>query len=75
MDFQRFAGLEETGEMDEETEEMMAMPRCGVKDMVGHGHRMKRYALQGKECTYLGMLLLLQRGQTCLLPLQAAAGG
>ena len=49
MQFQRFAGLEETGEMNEETKKMMAMPRCGVKDIVGHGAkaRKKRYALQG----------------------------
>ena len=59
LEFQRFAGLEETGEMDAETERMMSMPRCGVKDIVGHGAttRKKRYALQGsrwrvKDLTY-----------------------
>ena len=30
---QRFAGLPVTGEIDEETAEMMAKPRCGVKDI------------------------------------------
>ena len=50
MEFQRFAGLEQTGEMNEETEKMMAMPRCGVKDIVGHAARTrrKRFTLQGK---------------------------
>lgn len=48
MEFQRFAGLNVTGEMDEETERMMAQPRCGVKDIVGHGARAKRFALQGE---------------------------
>ncbi len=52
--FQRFAGLEETGELDEKTKEMMAMPRCGVKDVAvvdeqHHRRRKKRYALQGKD--------------------------
>ena len=31
---QRFAGLPVTGEIDEETAEMMAKPRCGVKDIL-----------------------------------------
>lgn len=59
QDFQRFAGLNQTGEMDNETVVMMNMPRCGVKDKVGHGleARRKRYTLQGsrwrvKELTY-----------------------
>ena len=33
-DFQAFAGLEQTGELDEETVKMMHTPRCGVKDFV-----------------------------------------
>merc|ERR1711963_770381 len=32
--FQAFAGLEQTGELDEETVKMMHTPRCGVKDFV-----------------------------------------
>ena len=57
MEFQQFAGLNTTGELDNETVKMMNMPRCGVKDKVGknmneeehHIHsRSKRYALQGK---------------------------
>ena len=31
-DFQRFAGLPVTGDMDGNTEKFMSMPRCGVKD-------------------------------------------
>ena len=56
MEFQQFAGLDQTGELDETTVKMMNMPRCGVKDKVGmnmnnhtHTRRAKRYALQGKE--------------------------
>ncbi|GAB6022882.1 S-methylmethionine permease mmp1 [Chamberlinius hualienensis] len=58
-EFQRFAGLNQTGSLDNETVVMMNTPRCGVKDKVGHGNnaRRKRYALQGsrwrsKELTY-----------------------
>ena len=49
-EFQAFANLTVTGELDAETVEMMGRPRCGVKDVVGHGSkREKRYALQGKS--------------------------
>lgn len=50
-DFQRFANLNETGILDNETIEMMNVPRCGVRDRVGHGDsaRRKRYALQGSK--------------------------
>ena len=52
MEFQAFAGLNQTGELDEKTVKMMNMPRCGVKDKVGmkmtEHHRSKRYTLQGK---------------------------
>ncbi|XP_003739756.1 matrix metalloproteinase-14 [Galendromus occidentalis] len=55
--FQRMAGVNVTGEIDDETAKMMNMPRCGVKDMVGNGFRAKRYVLQGtkwvnKDLTY-----------------------
>ena len=29
------AGLEATGDLDQETARMIAMPRCGVEDTVG----------------------------------------
>ena len=53
-DFQAFAGLDQTGELDDETVELMNTPRCGVSDVVGHGattkrRRRKRYALQGSR--------------------------
>nr|XP_046913387.1 matrix metalloproteinase-19-like isoform X2 [Dermatophagoides farinae] len=53
MEFQRFAGINESGILDEETIQMMNAPRCGNKDLVGHGEearrRRKRYALQGSK--------------------------
>ena len=59
MEFQAFAGLPQTGDLDEETVRWMNKPRCGVKDIVGKSSSMrkKRYALQGsrwkvKELTY-----------------------
>ncbi|KZC09460.1 Matrix metalloproteinase-14 [Dufourea novaeangliae] len=57
-EFQSFAGLNITGDFDAETYNLMALPRCGVKDKVGPGFgRSKRYALQGsrwrvKKLTY-----------------------
>ena len=50
-EFQSFAGLPQTGDLDSETVEMMNRPRCGVKDIVGHSSttRKKRYALQGSR--------------------------
>ena len=50
-EFQAFAGLPRTGDLDEKTVQLMNTPRCGVKDIVGKGlttRRKKRYALQGK---------------------------
>lgn len=52
IDFQAFAGLPQTGELTDETLEMMNMPRCGNRDIIGHGlntRRKKRYALQGSR--------------------------
>ncbi|XP_063224622.1 matrix metalloproteinase-14 isoform X3 [Bacillus rossius redtenbacheri] len=50
-EFQAFAGLNITGELDEDTAHTMSLPRCGVKDKVGYGAdaRTKRYALQGSR--------------------------
>ena len=55
-DFQAFAGLNETGELDPLTVELMGTPRCGVRDRgqderdrsVG-SRRKKRYVLQGSR--------------------------
>jgi len=51
MDFQSFAGIPITGELDSFTVQVMNMPRCGVKDKVGRGAhaRKKRFALQGSR--------------------------
>ena len=48
-EFQSFAGLPQTGDLDGNTVKLMNTPRCGVKDIVGKGltTRKKRYALQG----------------------------
>ena len=59
-DFQAFAGLNQTGDLDPITVELMETPRCGVRDIIGHGataRRKKRYVLQGsrwqvKQLTY-----------------------
>ncbi|XP_022903605.2 matrix metalloproteinase-14-like isoform X1 [Onthophagus taurus] len=50
-EFQSFAGLPVTGEINEETESVMKLPRCGVKDkfIFGSDTRFKRYALQGSR--------------------------
>ncbi|KAF5304494.1 hypothetical protein FQA39_LY09690 [Lamprigera yunnana] len=50
-EFQSFAGLDVTGELNDETLQTMSLPRCGVKDKVGSGSdsRSKRYALQGSR--------------------------
>jgi len=51
MEFQSFAGLAQTGNLDDETVRLMNTPRCGVKDIVGKGliTRKKRFALQGSR--------------------------
>ena len=44
IEFQSFAGLPQTGDLDEETVVMMNKPRCGVKDGEA-SNRKKRYVL------------------------------
>merc|ERR1712002_398052 len=50
-DFQAFAGLNVTGVLDADTITLMKTPRCGVRDIIGHGarSRRKRYVLQGSK--------------------------
>ncbi|XP_046637880.1 uncharacterized protein LOC124316155 isoform X3 [Daphnia pulicaria] len=59
-DFQSFAGLKKTGELDKETLELINKPRCGVADRIrpsSSSTRRKRFAIQGshwpkKQLTY-----------------------
>jgi len=46
--FQEFAGLEATGELDEQTLKLMRLPRCGVKDFTTSlPGNISRYEVQG----------------------------
>ena len=42
LDFQAFAGINQTGELDPLTVELMETPRCGVRDIIGHGATARR---------------------------------
>ncbi|XP_013774418.1 matrix metalloproteinase-2-like [Limulus polyphemus] len=46
---QRFAGIKETGELDEGTIALMKRRRCGMPDLIGSSERIKRYAIQGQK--------------------------
>ena len=46
-DFQSFAGINVTGQLDDETMKWMTKRRCGVKDSISV--RTKRFALQGSR--------------------------
>lgn len=53
-EFQAFAGLEQTGELDDVTVELMGTPRCGVRDLeqsadVEFGEKSGAYVLQGSR--------------------------
>ena len=39
LDFQFLAGINQTGVLDQDTEKMMTMPRCGVRDHIRRGTR------------------------------------
>ena len=65
--FQNFYGLPETGTFDGETQRLMSLPRCGVKDVLDGGSpsglRYRRYAYTGtrwekNELTYRLVLKL-----------------
>lgn len=46
-EFQEFGGLNVTGDLDQETLDLMSLPRCGVRDKFNF--RSKRYILQGNK--------------------------
>lgn len=46
---QRFGGLEETGELNEDTLKLFSAPRCGVKDILNEGERHKRYIIGSRN--------------------------
>ena len=54
--FQDFSGLEKTGRLDTETQELMKTPRCGMDDRVAnfvtHGKDWKRKAPSYPMLTY-----------------------
>ena len=52
IEFQAFAGLNQTGNLDEETVKLMQTPRCGVRDIIGHGATAKRKKRLKKINTY-----------------------
>ena len=39
---QGFLGVNQTGEIDEDTLELIGRPRCGVKDIFRHGEQADR---------------------------------
>merc|ERR1719402_876941 len=48
--FQEFAGLSATGELDEETIKLMSLPRCGVKDVIAPSSgNSSKYQVQGSR--------------------------
>uniref|UniRef100_T1J720 Peptidase metallopeptidase domain-containing protein n=1 Tax=Strigamia maritima TaxID=126957 RepID=T1J720_STRMM len=52
---QRYAGISETGVVDERTINIMSRRRCGVPDVVGTSDRVRRYALQGGKWDHLDL--------------------
>lgn len=46
---QRFGGLLETGELNEDTIKLFSAPRCGVKDILNDGERRKRYIIGARN--------------------------
>ena len=51
--FQEFAGLGQTGELDEPTKKKMAQPRCGVIDVLAVTRGGKIFSLDGSMCLNL----------------------
>ena len=68
--FQRFAGLPETGQLDQATLYQMSKSRCGVADFgkTDNMRRKKRYTLQGtywkKKVMHTGYPVLRENKKT-----------
>lgn len=57
-EMQRFAGLPETGQLDERTVKLLHTPRCGLPDVLpeDRGRRRKRFALHnGYKWSYTNL--------------------
>ena len=52
MEFQAFAGINQTGELDSETVKWMNMPRCGVKDKVGKNLFQSNYVVPNNYTSF-----------------------
>jgi len=67
---QRFAGLPETGQLDQATLDQMSKSRCGVADFgkTDNMRRKKRYTLQGtywkKKVMHTGYPVLRKKRKT-----------
>lgn len=59
---QGFAGIPMTGQLDQQTKELLVKKRCGVQDVAtGFRNRRKRYSLQGQRWSHTNLTWSLRR--------------